>query len=550
MRTRALAAVCRRMLAQAGLVVLLVSTTVARAQVSDSFGDAAAARTTAAQAGWSSPMGGADASSLLGLVEPAGGRKAVTLDELLASLGEAPDARIARERLAQGEAARKRAWALLLPTLSLSGVYTHTCTGGLGGIDCADRTANVGDPKSIGQQALLFRSLADIFGVAADAATNPDDAARYRAQQQELAGAADDIADRAGAPPIVVQPASQLAGQMTLAVPLLNPRAYPALMNAGDGVHLAALGVQQARQALALVVVRGYYAAWTAQRLVDLSVRQVALADEQRAAVSARVAAATLPPLSQKRAELELLRAKQTLAVARAAADNAVAVLGAAVGRTEMFSLAPPPPAPSEPQGDDNDLVERALQERLEVRVQRLSVAIAERGTMDAWMQFVPTVGVAATARATSFTSGFVRDPVTGVVSLNASVPLYDGGARYAALDDANSRTSEERVRLQQLQERVAAQVRGSRRDVAVRTEAVLLARQAVAVATEAHAQAQALFDAGVGTALDLSDTAVAVFAAESEAVRAEGELAVARLALRWVLGESLPSSFVAPATH
>lgn len=467
----------------------------------------------------------------------------MTLDELLAGVGEAPDARVARERVAQGEAARRRAWALLLPSLSMSGAYTLTCTGGAGGVDCADRTATVGDPKAIEQQTLLFRSLADIFGAAADAAVDPDDQARYRAQQQELSSAADDLAGRASAAPVVVQPASQLAGQVTLAVPLLNPRAYPALLNAGDGKTVAELGVQQARQSLGLVVVRGYYAAWTAVRLVAVSERQVALADQQRAAVAARVAAATQPPLAQKRAELELLRAKQTLAVARAAADNAVASLGAALGRTEMFALAAPPSSPPVPVGDEAALVERALQERVEVRVQRLSVAIAERGTLDAWMQFVPTVGMSATARATSFTSGFVKDPVTGVVSLSASVPLYDGGARYAALDDASSKTSEERVRLQQLQDRVAAQVRGNRRDVAVREEAVLLARQALAVATEAHTQAQALFDAGVGTALDLSDTAVAVFAAESEAVRAEGELAVARSSLRWALGEALVST-------
>jgi outer membrane protein TolC len=208
-----------------------------------------------------------------------------------------------------------------------------------------------------------------------------------------------------------------------------------------------------------------------------------------------------------------------------------------------MFTLAPPPAAPSEPQGDDTVFVERALQDRVEVRVQRLALAIAERGTLDAWMQFVPTVGLSATARATSFTSGFVKDPVTGVVSLSASVPLYDGGARYAALDDASSKTSEERERLKQLAARVAAQVRGNRRDVVVRAVAVALARQALAVASEAHTQAQALFDAGVGTALDLTDTAVAVFAAESEAVRAEGELAVARLSLRWALGEPLSST-------
>jgi outer membrane protein TolC len=481
-----------------------------------------------------------DPSALWGLVEPAGGRVALTLEQLLEDIGKAPDSRVARERVSQGEVASRRSWALLLPTLSLSGVYTHTCTGGLGGIDCADRTANVGDPKAIEQQVLLFRSIADIFGAAADAAVDPDDAARLRAQQADLAGAADEISGRASSPPIVVQPASQAAGQLTLAVPLLNPRAYTAVMNASDSVHIARLGVWQAEQALALAVVRGYYAAFVAQRIVAASKKQRDLAEQQRSAVAARVAAATQPPLALKRAELELVRAQQTLTQATAAADNAIAALGAALGRSEMFAIAPPSSSVASIEADENTLVQRGLRARVELQVQRLAVVVAERGTLDAWLQYLPTVGLSATARATTFTSGFVRDPVTGVVSVTATLPLYDGGLRSAAMDDAASRTSEERIRLQQLEERVAAQVRGSLRDVAVRADSVRLASGALVVATEAHAQAQALFSAGVGTALDVSETAVALFAAETEALRAEGDFAVARLSLRWVLGEPL----------
>jgi outer membrane protein TolC len=206
-----------------------------------------------------------------------------------------------------------------------------------------------------------------------------------------------------------------------------------------------------------------------------------------------------------------------------------------------MFDVVAPPAAVApDVSGGDRALVEAALAQRLEVRVQRAAVAIAERGTLDAWMQFLPSVGVSATARATSFTSGFVRDPITGVLSLSATLPLYDGGIRYASLDDASARTSEERVRLQQLEERVAAQVRGNLRDIAVRAEAARLAEEALAVAQDAQTQAVALFDAGVGTSLDVTDTSVAVFAAETEALRTRSELDVARLSLRWATGEPL----------
>ncbi len=486
-----------------------------------------------------------DAQGLLGLREPAGGRRVLTLrDALQRAVGDAPEARIAVEKTVQQDAQLRRAWAFLLPTLTASAAYNHNCTaGGESGINCADRTTSLVNQDQIDQQALLFESLAEIVGVAADAAGNAEDREAFAQQQVELQKAADDIR-ATDTKAIVTQPASQLGGQLTLTLPLLNPRAYPALMNAYDGVDAAGLVLAQSRQQLAFSVVRAYHAAVTAERLVKASERQVEATTTQRNAVQARVEASTQPGLSLKRAELELLRAQQTLAQSRAAADNAVALLGTTLGVDEMFALeAPPAVTPLagdvEPV-DAGALVDRALSQRVEVKSQRIFVRIAERGTVDAWMQFLPTVGLSASARATSFTQGFVRDPITGTLTLSASLPLYDGGLRYAAMHDSSSRTTEEQVRLHQLEERVAAQVRGNLRDVAVRQEALALSQRSLEVSKEAAGQAQALFDAGLGTALDLSETRFAVFVAETDTLRAELELATARLGLRWAVGDSL----------
>jgi outer membrane protein TolC len=483
-----------------------------------------------------------DASGLLGLKEPQGEVPVLTLQDVIrTALDNAPDARLATQRVVQQDASLRRAWALLLPTLSVGAAYTHTCTGGERGVDCGDRTANFADPEQVDQQSLLFQTLADVMGVAANAATDPAQAADFRARQLELEAAAADIKNT-DVTPVVVQPASQLSGQVTLSLPLFNPRAYPALLNAWDGQSAARLALDQARQALVLSVMRAYYAAVTAERVKFASARQVELAAAQREAVAARVAASTQPILAEKRATLELLRAKQTLAQAGAAADNAVAVIGALMGRQERFVLSPPA-ADREPAidvVDANRLVDTALQERLELKTQRTAVTIAQRGTLDAWMQFMPSVGLTASARATSFTQGFVRDPVTGVLTISATLPLYDGGLRYASLDESTSRATEERIRLQQLEDRVASQVRGNIRDVSVRIEANALAQEALVVAKEAQAQAQALFDAGVGTSLDLTETNVAVFATETEALRAELDLAMARIGLRFAVGDSL----------
>ncbi len=476
----------------------------------------------------------------LGLKPTTGTPPIITLRMAIrAALDGAPDARIATERLVQQDAALRRTWSLLLPTLSVGANYAHTCTGGERGVDCGDRTAAFASKDQLDQQALLFDTLADVMGVAADAAGNPEDAAEFRARQIELQDAAAGVR-ATDVTPVVVQPASQLSGQVSFSMPILNPRAYPALLNAYDGVDAAGLARDQARQALVLGTVRAYTAAVTAERLRDASRRQVELSGAQRDAVAARVAASTQPILAEKRATLEYLRAKQTLAVAEAAVENAVASVGVLIGRNEAFTLAPVGQGGlqfDDLGGDVEALISQALTERLEVKTQRSIVSISERGITDAWMQFLPVVGLTATARATSFTQGFVRDPVTGVLILSATLPLYDGGLRYAALDESTSRVNEERIRLRQLEDRVAAQVRGGVRDVAIRTAAAALAQEALTVAKEAQVQATALFDAGVGTALDVTETNVAVFAAETEAVRSELELELAQLNLQWAVG-------------
>lgn len=516
----------------------------AAAQTENSFSQPTTSASPSARLSLPSSSLAGDAQGLFGLKEPAGGRQPLSLDDALKkAMGDAPDSLIAVERVAQTEAALRRAWAFLLPTLSAGAAYTHNCVAGEGGVDCADRTTQIINPETVDQQATLFESLAQVFGIAADSAADPDDAAAFREQQGKLEDAAKGIRDT-DTTPIVTTPASQTTGQLTFTMPVVNPRAYPALMNAYDGVDAAVLGQQQARQALAFSVVRTYYAAYTAQRLVDASARQVDVTTRQRDAVRARVEANTQPRLSLQRAELELLRAEQGLVQARAAADNAVAVVGNALGVDEMFVLVPPPAvAPVDAGVAVDALVDRAVGERLEVKIQKVTLQIAERGTLDGWMQFLPSLNLSATARASSYTNGFSKDPVTGTVILSANLPLYDGGLRYAALHDASSRTTEERVRLRQVQDRVAAQVRGNLRDVVVREEALALSQKALALSQEAQKQAQALFDAGLGTALDLSETSFSVFVAETDALRAELDVATARLGLRWAIGEALYQS-------
>lgn len=508
----------------------------ASAQAQQSFGNDAAV-TPRAAVGVS-----VDAAGLVGLPDD-GTREALSLaDVLRIADAEAADLRIAAERVVQSEANLRRAWAGVLPQVNLNGSWQLACTGGGADVlSCADRTTNLVDPDQLEQQANLLEGLAQVFNTAADASNDPEQAADLRAQAAEMQAGADSARDQAkDVEPVVVQPANVFSSTLTIAVPLFNGRAFPLLLNAYEAVDVAGHARDQVKNALLYSTTRAYHGAVAAKKLVGIAERQLESAARHKAATAARVEAQTQPPLSLRRAELEELRAKQQLANARNSYEVSIATLGLVLGREEAFDVVEPSAVAmvSVPGANDlSTLLEQALSARPDVQAQRKALEIARRGELDAWMMFAPSVNLVAAARATSFTQGFVRDPVTGTLSITATLPLYDGGLRYAALKDSASRVREESIRARQLEDRVRAQVRGNARDVAVKQDALALSKESAAVARTAHEQAQAMFDAGVGTALDVSDTALALFVAENDLARAELDLQLARIGFTYVTG-------------
>ena len=483
-----------------------------------------------------------DASALLGLADPPQ-RHALSLDQVLQLAGEgAAELRIAAERIVQQEANLRRAWAALLPNVNLGGAWQLVCSGGSSDVSCADRATALVDPDQLQQQADLLAALSEVFTTAADASSDAEQAAQLRAQAAQLAeGAASAQQQAQGAKPVVVQPANVFSSTLTMSLPLFNGRALSLLWNAQDAVSLADLARDQVRNALLYTATRAFHVAVAAQKLVAIAEHQRESADKHRVATAARVAAQMQPPLSLRRAELEVLRAKQQLHTARSSYDIAIATLGLMLGREEAFDVVVPTTTSLAHDEADfaSELSQEALAARPDVAAQRRALDIARRGELDASMMFLPSVNLVASARATSFTQGFVRDPITGTLAITATLPLYDGGLRYAALKESSSRIREELIRSRQLEDRVRAQILGNGREIVVKRDALALSEESVAVARSARAQAQAMFAAGVGTALDVSDTALALFLAENDLARAQLDLQLARTGFAYVTGAS-----------
>jgi outer membrane protein TolC len=454
----------------------------------------------------------------------------ITLDEAFAlAARRSTDLRVAGAQLRAAEANITKAWALVLPQVSLGATYTF---------NTPEQTAKFGSEEQLQQQALLFRSLGDL--TAQSAALNPDPRQRQAALERaaQLTAAADQIESQQ-VTEFIIQPAHVVDGALTFAMPLFSGRALPLLQNAYGAVALTRLATQQAKAAVLWGVARAYLQAVAAGSFVAIAEEQLASTRRHQNLAEQRAAQGMLTSLAVERTLLDVKKAEQQAMQARGALRMAKAALGGLIGRSEDFEVvAPAAIAAVEDAGDVAALVERAWRQRLDLRVQKETVAVAERTRTEAWTRLLPSVQLVAQGRYTTNTAGLVGEPITGAVMVQASLPVFDGGMTMGTIEEATARLDAELLRVRQVEENIERELRGTLDDVVLKKESVTTT---AAVAELAHKQAQnaeELFAQGVATDTDVRDARFAHVAADLDAARARLDLQTARLGLAYALGE------------
>lgn len=497
------------------------------AAASSPTGGGAARAAAAPQGAVSSP------DQLLGLV-PVDDPPVISLAEALQLVSDKSfDLRVAAEEVTQANLQVRKAWALLLPQVSLGGTYSFSFP---------EQTVEFGSPSQNAQQALLFRSLADVVSSAAQFSQDPAERGAALQQAEQLRQAAQDI-ESSKPIEVVVQPAHMVSGQLQVSVPLFSGRATPLLQNAYEAVDISEAVVVQARAALLLAATRAYYGAVSAKKLMTIAREQQMNAERHRDALRQREALGLATAIALQRADLDVIRAEQQARAAHQGYAMTLGALGQLMAREELFDVEAPPDVPYVEQLDTMEgMIERALQARPEIAVRRSALAIAHRMRTDAWMAFLPSLTLVGQGRYTSNTSGFAAEPITGAVMVQANVPIYDGGTRYATLKETASKIVQEELRLEQEERRIRSQVRGNLDDITLKRQALETADKGLTLAIDTRDNAHRLFDLGVATSLDVIDANLAVFFAQVEQTRAKLDLEQARLGLAFVSGALTPS--------
>lgn len=372
-----------------------------------------------------------------------------------------PDLAVARERIVSSEIALSRAWDALKPTLTATGTYTRNSTGvafpGIG--------AN-GQPVTITSQAV-----------------------------------------------------NALNGALVAQWNLLNFRVLPALGTAEQQVEVQRLTESQVRRELLLQVASVALTGAGLRELAQVAARQSRTNRAHAEQAQARYEAGTIQRSAVVRARLDALRQDEEQTRTYAQYDQAKSQLAQLLDRHDIaFELEAPKDAPPEVKGTFAALLQDARVARPELAIGRASEEIAARLKTDAWAQFLPTLGLNATGRYTN-APGY-GDNITWAVALALTIPLYDGGLRYAALRDADSQLRLARAQTKSQEGKVEDELRRAALDLdaakAVRTQA----DHALTLARENEALVRAQFEAGVADQVTVSDAEAALFQSEAAVVR------------------------------
>ncbi len=367
-----------------------------------------------------------------------------------------PDLKVLAERVVQARNDVTRAWAQVKPTLTGTGSYAHS---------------SAGPPVFISHPA--------------------------------PAGGAPFFETVEGSP-------NTVAGALSLQVPVFNGRVFPAIATAWQRVDVARLDEAQQRQELLLAVASTYYSGVQLLELAKVAFRTAENTRDHAIEAQARFEAGQIQRSASVRARVDVLRADEEVRRASysyAATKSQLAQLVG--GRATAFELEAPREPPPEIRGELGELLERALRDRPEMAAARANLEIAARLKTDAWAQFLPTLAFNATGRYNS-QADFAGNNRTWALTLALTLPLYDGGLRYVALKDAESRTREARAQERGQSARIEDELRRARLDLesarALRTQT----EQTLLYARENEQLVRAQFEAGTRLAVQLAALRVA----------------------------------------
>jgi outer membrane protein TolC len=329
---------------------------------------------------------------------------------------------------------------------------------------------------------------------------------------------------------ITSPPESYANGSIVLNQPIVNLRALNSIQAGKVKEEIASASLEESKRQLMLGIAQAIVSVVTAERISELNRSGLRSALERLELSRQKQALGAATGLDVLRAEQDVASARATLVSGDESTRQTRESLGLALGFAEPMSV------PRDISVDGLESTARAvcrpvrLEERSDFRVTRGNVEAARRQVQDARSQFLPTLNLGSTVAGTTADTGGSSPNVTWNIQGILQVPIWDGGARYGSLRDANAQVDEAQLKLESLRRTATVQLSQSERNVAVSEEKRKVAEESRNLARATDDLTRKSYLEGRGTSLELVTAAASLRDAEISLALREFELVQARL--------------------
>ncbi|MEQ8978285.1 MAG: TolC family protein [Deltaproteobacteria bacterium] len=334
-------------------------------------------------------------------------------------------------------------------------------------------------------------------------------------------------------PATVIQPHWTVAGVATLRQLLFDPSAWFGPGIARASVDAQRAGADAATDELLFAAAQLYAGLQAVDALEGAAERAVRVADARIEQAEVRVESGLATPLDAIRARTRKTEANSELARIVAQRRALQADLQTILGTDHPVRVvsAPLPEDLGEPGSGVGD--------RRDVIAQEAAVEAAEKNAGRTKWLWLPSLFFEAQGTATNV-AGFGGNHYFGVASIGLSLPLYDGGLRYAERDVAEANLAQAQASLDATRSRGLALMEKARAQLDEARARAELAEAQLDLAERAVAQVEDLRNNGLATSLDLDDADLRRFGADRQLADRRLDVALSRLRLHYAQGGRL----------
>jgi len=295
--------------------------------------------------------------------------------------------------------------------------------------------------------------------------------------------------------------------------------------------------IEGRRASVLLQVDRTYFTALRAQAVEKVAEDTVDTRQLVVDQVTAQAASGLKSGLDLSLAQVNLSEAQMLLLQARSDVETAFAALTAALGRSDAVTYAlADEPTPAPPPTDPEALVAEALKNRPDVAAAQFAEQAAERFADAEGALRRPFVSMAVALGAAPY-HGVGIDERYSAIGINLTVPITTGGLIEARQAAASLEAKSDAQRLRDLEDSVARDVRTAWHDAQTAFQQIDLASRLQAAASDAADLAQARFDIGLGSIVELTQAQLSKTRAEIAVATARHDYQIRTAVLKYQTG-------------